>query len=532
VVTGFMGTGKTAAGSAAARLLDLPFLDLDDIVRRRAGIPIAEIFAEEGEAAFRHMEREVLEQAARVSGCVIATGGGAVLHPDAFRRVTEGAVLVVLTCEPDELMRRLATPDGRPLLGGDPESRIRELLAERSEAYEAAGPTLDTTLLDVRQTAIELEARYRQETGGSRSATIGVPGPDHSYPVILREGLLDRLGEIVVRLAPDAAQAALVVDASVADTWGRAVAESLSSAGLDAGESLVLPGGEPAKGADHVAGLWEAFRDRRLGRQDPVVAVGGGATLDAAGFAAATYARGVPLINVPTTLLAMVDAGLGGKVGIDHAGVKNLVGSFHHPVGVLADPATLSTLSTRDLRAGIAECVKAAVAASPLVMDALEVTPLGSEGLPIHLIWIAEQAVRIKAAYVREDPYDRGVRHALNLGHTFAHAVESASDYQVLHGEAVAMGLMAAAHLGASLGVTDPRLPGQVETVLTRLGLPLTAPSDLDRERLRQALDADKKRREGKAAFVLPCPGGVDLITGLDPDLALSALAREGALAS
>jgi 3-dehydroquinate synthase len=532
LVTGFMGTGKTAAGSAAARLLDLPFIDLDDVIRRRASMPIAQIFAEEGEASFRHMEREVLEDAARISGAVIATGGGAVLHRDAFRRLSEDAVVVVLTTGTDELNRRLAIAAGRPILGHDPETRIEELLAERSGAYAAAGPVLDTTHQDVRTTAAELVARYREAVGASRSATIAVPGPNQPYPAIIRDGLLERVGGLVHRLAPGAVQAALVTDAGVADSWGGTVADSLAAAGLSDGTQIVLPPGERAKTAAEVEGLWEALRRRHLGRLDPVVAVGGGATLDAAGFAAATYARGVPLVNVPTTLLAMVDAGLGGKVGIDHAGVKNLVGSFHHPVAVLADPVALSTLPVRHLRAGLAECVKAALAASPLALESLEVLPLGDEDVPIHLSWIVEQAVRIKAAYVREDPEDHGVRHALNLGHTFAHAIESASDYHVLHGEAVAIGLAAAARLGASLGVTDPRLPAQIESVLSRLGLPVTAPPGLDEHRLRDALEADKKRRGGQVAFVLPCPGGVDLIAGLDPDRALSALAREGALAS
>ena len=532
VVTGFMGTGKTSAGTAAARLLDLPFIDLDDVIRRRAGMPVARIFAEEGEASFRDMEREVLEDAARISGAVIATGGGAVLHTEAFRRLSQDAVVVVLTTETGELNRRLATDEGRPLLGDDPEGRISELLDERSAAYMAAGPALDTTGLDVRTTAAQLVARYREAAGGSRSATIAVPGPDHPYPVMIRDGLIERVGDLVARVLPQAENAVLVADAGVADSWGRTVAGSLSTAGLGEGPPIVLPAGEDAKTAAELEGLWDAFRERQLGRSDPVVAVGGGATLDTAGFAAATYARGVPLVNVPTTLLAMVDAGLGGKVGIDHAGVKNLVGSFHHPAAVLVDPNTLSTLPLRHLRAGLAECVKAAVAASPLALDALEVLPLNREDVPIHLSWVAEQAVRIKAAYVRDDPHDHGIRHALNLGHTFAHAIESATDHEVLHGEAVAMGLAAATRLGASLGVTAPHLPAKVEAVLTRLGLSVSAPPGVDEDRVLEALGADKKRRGGRAAFVLPCPGGSDLIAGLDPRRALAALAPGEVLTS
>ncbi|MFN2590635.1 MAG: 3-dehydroquinate synthase family protein, partial [Actinomycetota bacterium] len=306
---------------------------------------------------------------------------------------------------------------------------------------------------------------------------------------------------------------------------------SLERAGLGAGRPIVLPPGEEAKSADMVARLWDAMREREVTRRDVLVAMGGGATLDTAGFAAATYARGIPLVNMPTTLLAMVDAGLGGKVGVDHGGVKNLVGAFHHPAAVVADIDTLTTLPGRHVRAGLAECVKASVAACRASLDVMEGLTLADDGIPARLGWVTEQAVRVKAAYVRDDPYDRGIRHALNLGHTFAHAIESATAYGVLHGEAVAMGLVAAARLGASLGVTEPELPGRIESVLSRLGLPLTPPDELDPARMGDAFRADKKRRGAGLTFVLPVPGGVDLFTGLDADRALAALRAHEAVA-
>jgi 3-dehydroquinate synthetase len=250
-----------------------------------------------------------------------------------------------------------------------------------------------------------------------------------------------------------------------------------------------------------------------------VVAVGGGAVLDVAGLAAATYARGVALVNVPTTLLAMVDAGLGGKVAIDHGAAKNLVGAFHPPRLVLADPAVLRSLPDRELRSGFAEIVKAAVLASPLLLDVLEREDVGD-----RLEWVVEQAVRVKAGYVAADSRDRGLRRSLNLGHTFAHAIEAASEYRVSHGEAVACGLIAAARLGAHHGVTDPRLEGRLHAILERLGLPTLAPEQLDRARLLEAIAADKKRRSGHAAFVVPASGGAALLEGVDPAEAMSCL--------
>ena len=249
------------------------------------------------------------------------------------------------------------------------------------------------------------------------------------------------------------------------------------------------------------------------------MAIGGGAVLDAAGFCAATYARGIALVNVPTTLLSMVDASLGGKVAIDHAGAKNLVGSFHPPRLVLADPAVLASLPERELRTGLAEVVKAGILASPLLLDVLE-----TEDPTAILEWIVEQSVRIKAGYVAADPRDAGVRRSLNLGHTFAHAIESASDYAVSHGEAVASGLVAAARLGTHHGITDPAVEERTLSILEHLGLPTSPPAGLDTDRMLSAIAADKKRRSGKAVFVVPAPGGAALLEGLDPAEALTHL--------
>jgi 3-dehydroquinate synthetase len=227
----------------------------------------------------------------------------------------------------------------------------------------------------------------------------------------------------------------------------------------------------------------------------------------------------------------MVDAGVGGKVGIDHAGVKNLVGAFHHPLAVVTDPSVLATLPVTALRWGLAEAVKAAVVASPLLLEELERSPRDGRGIPAALPWVVEQAVRIKAAYVSADPFDRSVRASLNLGHTFAHAVESATGYGVPHGEAVAMGLVAAARLGAAVGATDGGLADRLRRVLAGLGLPVDPPQGLDPRSLLEAMGADKKRRSGRAAFVVPAPDGVELVEGLDPPSALAALIGEGRVA-
>jgi 3-dehydroquinate synthetase len=339
---------------------------------------------------------------------------------------------------------------------------------------------------------------------------------------------MDRLARAVSRVVPDARRAAVVADAGAAHPWATVTARSAAGDGLTVDEPILLPPGEQAKSATTLEDLWARFRAIGLTRQDPVIAVGGGATLDVAGFAAATFSRGVPLVNVPTTLLAMVDASLGGKVGIDHAGAKNMVGTFHHPAVVIADLEALGTLPDRARRAGLAECVKAGLVASPLVIDVLE-QALQEPGDPVTrkglVAWLAEQAIRIKAAYVREDPFDRDLRHALNLGHTFAHAIESATGYSILHGEAVAIGLVAAARLGSTAAhLSEGGLVPRLERMLPRLGLPIRPPEGVDPIDVVEAFGADKKRRGRGLTFVVPAPDGAHLVHRVDAEDALSAL--------
>ena len=529
VVTGFMGTGKTVAGRLAAARLELPFVDLDDTIQRRAGGSVPEIFARAGEGGFRDLERDAVQDAARLSGVVVATGGGAVLHEAPFGELADGAEVVVLTCDPHVLAARLtSTQPDRPLLAGAPDvgARIRELLASRAQRYLAVGSPLDTTDRSADLVAAELAERYIARVGDlAAPARIAVRGPAGPYPVLVGPGAVADLAPTVAEAVPGARIAVVVADGHAVATAGSTVADALGHVGLDP-LLLELPPGEGAKTVGIVASLWDRFRRAGLSRADVVVAVGGGAALDAAGFAAATFGRGVPLVNVPTTLLAMVDAGLGGKVAIDHAGAKNLVGAFHHPAAVVVDPLTLLTVPADVVRQGLAEAVKSFVLASPLALAVLEGAPADDRSLPSPptLAWLIEQAVRVKAAYVAEDPEDRGLRHALNLGHTFAHAVESATGYAVSHGDAVAVGIVAAARLGEAQGVTPDGTAGRLRAVLARFGLPVTPPRGLDRAAMLEAVGADKKRRGGRAVFVVPTRGGCALLDGLDPAMALSFL--------
>jgi 3-dehydroquinate synthase len=260
-----------------------------------------------------------------------------------------------------------------------------------------------------------------------------------------------------------------------------------------------------------------------LDRQSAVIAVGGGVIGDMAGFAAATYLRGVPFVQVPTSLLAMVDASVGGKTGVDLPQGKNLVGAFKQPVAVLMDMATLSTLPSDEFRAGLAEVVKHGVIGAPRLFTQLE-----EEG-PVNLLQLVADAVRVKVRIVELDPYERNVRAHLNLGHTFGHAIEQVSQYSVRHGEAVAVGMVAAANMAVELGRCDTALAERIYTLLDRLGLPVSV-SGYSVEAIRAAMAQDKKRSGKKLRFIIPQALG-DVVMIDDPGEAIVRRAIQSVVA-
>ena len=527
VLTGFSASGKTTVGREVAGRLRLPFIDLDEAVADRAGLAVEQIFENLGESGFRALERAALTDAAKLSGCVVATGGGAVTDSDRFQRLAAGAVVVVLDCDQAETERRLAGSHPRPMLGPERARAISSLMEERQAAYAAAGHLISTSGRSVAEVAAEVEARYRMAVPPGPSEILVADGPS-SYPVLIGRSALEKLGEAVARQIPHVERAVVISDELVAGTAGHAAATALRAQGLRVAEFHV-PAGEGAKRIQVVTWVWERLSALGADRHDVIVAVGGGAALDAIGFAAATFARGLPLVNVATTLLAMADAAIGGKVAIDHSGTKNSVGAFHQPRLVVADPEFLTTLPGEVLRQGFAEILKAAVLGSPLTLNLIKQSVGDSSRQDWG--WLVEQAVRVKAAYVAVDPGDLGARQALNLGHTFAHGLESASDYALSHGEAVAVGLIAAAKLGAQLGLSPTGLVAELQELSRGLELPHRPPSGLDPGKVLNAIAGDKKRRSGRAVFVVPRRGGgALLVEGLEPAWAVQFLWPDGGL--
>jgi 3-dehydroquinate synthase len=339
------------------------------------------------------------------------------------------------------------------------------------------------------------------------------------YPVLVGTGLLDRLEELLPEL-PGAEAAAVVASPPVAALAGQ-VARALGRRGL-AVHALEVPAGEDAKRLEVVAGLYERLAAIPTRRADPVVAVGGGATTDVAGFAAATWLRGVPLVNLPTTVLGMVDAAVGGKTGVDLAAGKNLVGAFHQPVAVVADLDTLAGLPVAEVRSGLAEVAKAGLAGDPALAEALARSAgPAAAGDPEALAPLVEGAVRVKAAVVAADEHEQAAdgqvgRLMLNYGHTLGHALERLAGYRGLrHGEAVALGMVFAARVAEGIGLAGPGLAAGHVELLAALGLPVGGVR-LNPDRVLHAMATDKKQRQGLRLVLLRGPGRPEVVT--DPD--------------
>jgi 3-dehydroquinate synthase len=326
-----------------------------------------------------------------------------------------------------------------------------------------------------------------------------------SYDIVVGRGVLDRVGAVATSMT-GAGRAAIVTQSPVAE-YAQAAASSLEAAGLEV-ETLVVADGEPAKSLDSLGDLYRRLARIPLGRRDVVVAVGGGVVGDLAGFAAATWNRGVAVIQVPTTLLGQVDAAIGGKTAVNLPEGKNLVGAFHQPVGVICDVETLATLPHRDLVAGLGEVAKYGLIRDPEILERLEADPTAATaGAPAMLEDLVVRSARVKAAVVGADERESGEREHLNFGHTYGHALESVTGYRrVLHGEAVAVGLCAELRLGVTLGMTPPDLVGRTEDLLRELGLPTRAPR-LDRGEVRAAMSRDKKARDRLRVVVLEALG-------------------------
>ena len=535
VLVGLPGSGKSAVGRRLAARHEAAFVDLDVEIEAAAGMTIPEIFEAEGEAGFRRRERRAVAALGPPDPGpglrrVISPGGGAILDPCNRWTLFRGRVTAWLDVRPEVLAQRLRRSSNvRPLVhGGDPLMRIRTLAADRERFYGAA-----QRINGVAEVGGVIKAVERLLEAGPATSTTLLRASTKIGEIVVGEGIAAAaIGATLLRL--NARRAVIVSEPGAWAAFGEGVATGLRDDGWPV-EVVMLPAGEAAK---RLPVIEEAARDlvrRRVERRDPLIAIGGGALGDPAGFLAATYLRGVPWIGVPTTLVAQVDSSIGGKTGVDLPEGKNLLGAFHQPAAVILDVTALRTLPGRQLRAALGEIVKMAALGDEALFATLETDAEAiargdaaafANGAVAEVV---ERAAWAKVEVVTADEREQGAtggRITLNLGHTVAHALEAADGYEtLLHGEAVAYGLRAAVRIGTSLGVTPPARAARLEGLLDRLDLgraPLPYPLDA----VVAATGTDKKHAGGRLRWVLPTGDGVAVRDDVPAEAVEAAVAQ------
>ncbi len=542
-LVGLMGAGKTTIGRQLARKLGMRFVDSDHEIEARTGASIPWIFEIEGEASFRRREADMIRELSAQDGLVLATGGGAVLNPASRALLAERGTVVYLRASIGSILQRTAHDKNRPLLQtADPRAKLEELLAQRDPLYrEIADLVIDTgrpnvqsmvqIILDqlVAQDAAYASARARRLASDPMNAMnqaaptiLNVELGERSYPITIGPRLLDD-GALLARHI-DGGKAAIVTNTTVAPLYLARVAGALRAADREVVE-IILPDGEEHKNWQSLNLVFDALLQHKCDRKTTVVALGGGVIGDLAGFAASSYMRGVPFVQVPTTLLSQVDSSVGGKTGINHPLGKNMIGAFYQPRAVIADTATLDTLPPRELAAGLAEVIKHGAILDAAYFEWIEanIAKLVARE-PEAMAYAIARSCEIKAEVVRKDEREGGLRAVLNFGHTFGHAIEAGLGFGTwLHGEAVGCGMVMAADLSARLGLIDAATVERVRKLVQAAGLPTVAP-DLGLDRWIELMAVDKKNEGGEIKFILLKPLGSPSITTAPPEVLRATL--------
>lgn len=481
------GTGKSTIGKIIAENLKLPFIDLDKAIENKAGKTIPQIMESQGESAFRDLETKALYDLTpnpspeRKGESVVALGGGALLREENKAFAQANGKILLLMAELNTLIERLESSNNRPLLAGDLETKLTAMLEKRKEHYDSFPLKVYVDNKTTQQNALQAQialGRHHLSSMGEYDVVVGQIGS-------LTNGNL------------------IVTDENIAKLHAETI-KKLNT------KIVVVPAGEEHKNLETVHHLWKSFLENGLDRKSTVIALGGGVIGDMTGFAASTYMRGIDWVAMPTTLLSMVDASLGGKTGFDLPEGKNLIGAFHPPKLVLADVIFLKTLPERELISGMAEVVKHGIISDP---ELFELCKNGLDWVKGNLESIVKRAMAVKIKVIEADPYEKGFRAALNLGHTVGHAVELVSKFELRHGEAIAIGMAVEAKYSAQIGLTSQSIVEAIESTLKKLNLPTEIPAGFSKEEIIKAMRVDKKKNAKTIRFALPVEiGKVELI--------------------
>ncbi|MDR2731647.1 MAG: 3-dehydroquinate synthase [Fibromonadaceae bacterium] len=511
--TGFMASGKTRIGKLLAETLNLEYIDSDVFITEKAEKSIAEIFEQEGEAKFRELEKEAIREISQKKNTVVSLGGGAVTQLENVKIIKDSGILICMEAQPEILSERIGRNNKRPLMANlEPEERIEKIktmLAEREKFYSVADFSVESNEDPPEERVIPLilEALKLWKNLAVRVESASA----NKYPVFIGKNILEHSGVLLKTLKLFPQNEMLVcTDSNIAEKQKENF-EMLCNVGK--AKNFVFPAGEGSKNLKELNSLWTFMLKKRYSRKTCLLQFSGGVVGDMAGFAAATYQRGVSFAQFPTTLLAMVDSSVGGKVAINHPEGKNMIGAFYQPKAVMCDLAVLETLPQEEFFAGLAEVVKYGIIYDGSFFDWLEKNAdaiLAKDEAALK--YAVKRSCEIKAEVVGIDEHETGLRAILNYGHTFGHAIEKLTKYgKFSHGIAVGLGMRVAGRLSVITGRWSKEDEERQSKLLSKFGIPKTLKEcdvELSFEDVWAAMRADKKAEKKKRIFILPLKVG------------------------
>ena len=540
-LVGLSGSGKSTVGRILAQRLGRPLLDIDALIENEYGARIPGIISRHGEGYFRALESDILARAAQQRDpAIIATGGGIIIRPENRALMAEMGVRVFMQIEPQAALERLQnqhareialglTPELRPMISGpDPLANLQALLTIREAWYKEAELTcvaLGKSAEQVAQEIIIMLTNFEnQNTPAPITRHVHI---DAGYDAVVDWGGIKRLPKYLtdLQLPP---RVFLITDSNIRTVYAEPVIQNLQASGFEP-HIYSIPAGEASKSQQQVNALYDWLLENRAERREAIIALGGGVVGDLVGFVAATYLRGVPLIQVPTSLLAQVDAAIGGKTGINHPKGKNLIGAFYHPRLMLADPSTLLTLPERSRTEGWAEVVKYGIILDAELFDLLEANANALRTFsppPIALLCqIIARCIDLKVSVIEEDEREQGRRAILNYGHTVGHALENASGYgEWLHGEAVSLGMVVAASIAQEAGMFTANDAVRQNHLLAALGLPVEYRGSVQAQDILLTMQLDKKVVGKRVRWIMPTRIGEAVVIPMPDDLVVRVI--------
>lgn len=529
-LTGLMGSGKSTVGKYLADTLGMQFIDTDSLIEEKEKKSITEIFAEKGEAYFRKLEKDLIQDLLNQDGQVISLGGGLIIDDENRNLVRRKAQLIALIAEPRDLYNRIKRRNNRPLINQskDPLKELESLWESRKPAYMDSHMQIETGSKSVNAICLEIIRKLGLNKTPGSQLTVQIPRTNFSYKIVF-----DELKNINLKQLNLGKKILIISQEPIAKHYLSTVKEKLE---LDFDvHVIIIDDGEESKNFFTYQLILQKLLALKFERKDSIIALGGGVVGDIAGFAASTYYRGINYIQIPTTLLSMIDSSVGGKTAVNVPEGKNLIGTFYQPHLVHIDSKNLQTLSDKEYKSGLGELVKYTLLGNKwdyLLGDSFfDFVNSHTEAIinkdKIILNEIINHCLKIKSGIVSEDEVDTGIRSYLNLGHTFGHALEEVTKYKYYsHGEAVAIGLACACYLSRELNYLSTEQIRSIIQLMENLGLNHQIPEKISTKSIIEAFKYDKKSERGKVKFIIPKSniGKVEIIENINMDLVRKAI--------